>query len=148
LHRGLLAVIAVLQTLSGTDSLLWMWKAPGSTTAGPFVHYGHFSQFTNLTIGCGIGLLLLRLAERDQRNQYVVEDLVRDLGAPDRRLDLFLFAFVVIAVVAICLSRSRNGVLSMLVAGAIVAGCCIVRSTCVAWAGRSVGWRPWRSSCS
>ncbi len=118
---ALLAVIAVLQTLSGTDSLLWMWKAPGATTAGPFVHYGHFSQFTNLTIGCGIGLLLLRLAERDQRNQYVVEDLVRDLGAPDRRLDLFLFTFVVIAVVAICLSRSRNGVLSMLVAGAIVA---------------------------
>jgi O-antigen ligase/tetratricopeptide (TPR) repeat protein len=120
---GALAVVALLQNLSGSDSLLWLRKAPGGrATAGPFVHYGHFSQFVNLTLGAGLGLLLLRLAERDQRNQYAVEDLVRDLGAPDRRLDQFLFGFLVLGVVAICLSRSRNGVLSMLVGGAVTAG--------------------------
>lgn len=120
---GALVLVALVQDLSGTDSLLWLRKAPGGrATSGPFVHYGHFSQFVNLTLGAGLGLLLLRLAERDQRNQYAVEDLVADLGAPDRRLDLFVFGFLVLGVVAICLSRSRNGVLSMLVAGAATAG--------------------------
>lgn len=118
---AVVAVVALLQDLTGAESLLWLRKAQGKATAGPFVHYGHFSQFLNLTLGAGLGLLLCRLADRDQRNHYVVEDLVRDLGAPDRRTDLGLFAFFVAAVVAICLSRSRNGVLSMIVGGAATA---------------------------
>lgn len=113
------AAVGVLQNLTGADSLLWLRKAPGGrATAGPFVHYGHFSQFLNLAVGAGLGLLLLRVAERDRRDRYAIGDLVQDLGAPERRLDVFLFGFVVLAVVAICLSRSRNGVLSMLLAGA------------------------------
>lgn len=119
---ALLALLAVLQTLSGTDKLLWIWDSPvGRASSGPFVHYGHFSQFVNLTIGCGIALLLLRLTDRDQRDRYQVEDLVADLRAPDRRFDLFLLGFVVVGIIAISLSRSRNGVISMVVAGVVVA---------------------------
>lgn len=119
---AVLAAQAVLQTLSGTDKLLWLWKSPGGVaTSGPFVHYGHFSQCLNLCLGCGLALLLWRLHEREQRERYRVEDLVADLGHPGRRFDLFLLAFLVVGIVAISLSRSRNGLISMAVAGAVVA---------------------------
>ncbi|MFM1873965.1 MAG: hypothetical protein RL398_3387 [Planctomycetota bacterium] len=133
---GGVAAVALLMQATGTDSLLWLRKGlVAQPTAGPFVHYGHFSQFVNLCLGAALGLLLMRLAEREARREFVPGDLVADLGAPDRRLDVLCLGVLVLGVVAVALSRSRNGVVSMLV-GAAAAGWLLHRTRVV----RGGGW--------
>lgn len=133
---GGVAAVALLMQATGTDSLLWLRKGPvAQPTAGPFVHYGHFSQFVNLCLGAALGLLLMRLAEREVRREFVPGDLVADLGAPDRRLDVLCLGVLVLGAVAVALSRSRNGVVSMLV-GAALAGWLLHRTRVV----RGGGW--------
>ena len=116
------AVVKIAQSVTGAAKFLGIWEQEGvNPTVGLFVHYGHLSQCLNLCIGAGLALLLLRLAERDHRGRYRVEDLMADLRAPERRLDLLLMAMVVCGIVAIAISRSRNGLISMAVAGFVCA---------------------------
>ncbi len=116
------AVVKIAQSVTGAAKFLGIWEQEGvNPTLGLFVHYGHLSQCLNLCIGAGLALLLLRLAERDHRGRYRVEDLMADLRAPERRLDLLLMAMMVCGIVAIAISRSRNGLISMAVAGFVCA---------------------------
>ncbi|MEY4674266.1 MAG: hypothetical protein RL148_2050, partial [Planctomycetota bacterium] len=118
----LVAVVKIAQSVTGAAKFLGIWEQEGiNPTVGLFVNYGHLSQFLNLSMGAGLALLLVRLAERDQRGRYRVEDLVADLRAPERRLDLLLLVFLIAGIVAIAVSRSRNGLISMAVAGFVVA---------------------------
>jgi O-antigen ligase/tetratricopeptide (TPR) repeat protein len=118
----LVAVVKIAQSVTGAAKFLGIWEQEGvNPTVGLFVHYGHLSQCLNLCIGAGLALLLLRLAERDHRGRYRVEDLMSDLRAPERRLDLLLMAMIVCGIVAIAISRSRNGLISMAVAGFVCA---------------------------
>lgn len=118
----LVAVVKIAQSVTGAAKFLGIWEQEGiNPTVGLFVHYGHLSQCLNLCIGAALALLLLRLAERDHRGRYRVEDLMADLRAPERRLDLLLMAMIVCGIVAIAVSRSRNGLISMAVAGFVCA---------------------------
>lgn len=118
------AGIGVLQIVTDAVGIYWVegWgnKHP---TAGPFRHYGHYSQYLNLCIGAGIGLVLMRLSERTGRDRFDAVELLADLRAPERRTELLVVAFVAVAMVAVAMSRSRNGVLSLLVGGATMAAC-------------------------
>jgi len=115
-------LLGLLQIVFGAPGIYWVegWGNP-NPKAGPFRHYGHFSQFVNLALGCGLGLMLLRLGDRTSRTRFEAYELFQDLGAPARKLDRWIAGFVVLAMVAVALSTSRNGVISLLVGGAVVA---------------------------
>lgn len=126
------AAFAIVQIIAQAD---WAYEAAGrpprpAATAGTFLNYSNFSQFINLAIGAGLGLLLVRTEHRRRltgRNAGW-EDFWRTEG------------WIVCGLAACCLSvftsMSRNGVLSMVVAG----GCFLVllqrrrSSSAQAWA--------------
>lgn len=126
------AVFAVAQIVAQAD---WAYEAAGRAprpivTAGTFLNYSNFSQFVNLSIGAGLGLLLVRTERRR-----------RTTGKPASWDDFWRTEGWIVAGLAACslsifTSMSRNGVLSMMVAG----GCFLVllqrrrSSSAQAWA--------------
>jgi hypothetical protein len=117
---GALAVgVALLQMLMGEHSILGVWPLPQrSSYSGPFVHYGHFAQFVNLSIGAALGFLLWRVRARRPGQELRARDLLGHAGERGA-VEGWLWAFVLVAMVTIAVSMSRNGVVSMLVAGAV-----------------------------
>ncbi len=116
-------VLSALQLLSDSSAIYWTWETPtgGAAKAGPFVHYGHFSQFVNLSMGCAFALLLVRYKKRFPRQQLAVEDFLKGLRGQEQVFDRFLVGFLILGMVMIALSTSRNGIVSMFVAGAVMA---------------------------
>ena len=102
---ALISLIAVAQVVSETRAIYWWSPTPsgGIATGGPFVNRSHLCQFVNLTLGCGLGLVLVRADER----------------RVDRMWPLF-GGIALLGVSAILLSTSRGGAAS-LVSGAIIA---------------------------
>ena len=89
-------------TLSGTEWLLVGPKTTGTGVAtGTFVNRNHLAGYLEITLACGIGLLL---ALRDGRPFNWVNLLELLLG-PKARLRLAL----VVMVIALVLTRSRTG---------------------------------------
>ena len=89
-------------TLSGTEWLLVGPKTTGTGVAsGTFVNRNHLAGYLEMTLACGIGLLL---ALRDGRPFNWVNLLELLLG-PKARLRLAL----VVMVIALVLTRSRTG---------------------------------------
>lgn len=115
---SLVAALGVAQVITGAKGIYWTF--PGGTyRSGPFVHYGHYAQFLNLSIGASLALLLARVSGRLGSVSFDVEMLVQDLRSPGRALDRWLAASIGLAIVAIGLSTSRNGLLSLCIAGAL-----------------------------
>lgn len=112
------AAVAVLQILTLSQKIHWMYAENGSVvTAGSFVNYSHFCQFMNLTLGAGVAILLVRMKEDGRRDRGNVSRLV------DLRGDRYLrpLTGIVLCVVAVFTSMSRNGAISLLIASGIVA---------------------------
>ena len=118
---GSVALLGLLQTLLGAKAIYWTVPVGHLATAGSFVHYGHFAQFLNLSIGCALALLLMRLAQRTGRLQHNAQEMLADLRQPGRMVDWLLLLMIVLSMLAIAVSRSRNGLLSMCIGGIVVA---------------------------
>ena len=89
-------------TLSGTEWLLVGPKTTGTGVAsGTFVNRNHLAGYLEMTLACGIGLLL---ALRDGR-PFSWVNLLELLLGPKARLRLAL----VVMVIALVLTRSRTG---------------------------------------
>ncbi|MEM6312891.1 MAG: O-antigen ligase family protein, partial [Planctomycetota bacterium] len=92
--------------------------------SGPFLNHSHFAQHANLAIGACVALLLIQLNEvldgGARRFWNRLGDVVRHR---DLRVARIAVIVGLLAAVAIVLSLSRGGVLSMVVAsGIVVAG--------------------------
>lgn len=115
------ALIGLAQIALGAENIYWYFESAGLKTSGPFAHYGHYSEFLNLGIGCALGFLLIHTAYRARSPVIEVQKIVNHRG-PGTFLPRVLLAFCVIGAIAIVLSTSRNGLMSMVVgAGASAA---------------------------
>lgn len=114
------ALIGLAQIVGGADHVYWYFNAPGMITSGPFAHYGHYSEFLNLGIGCALGFLLIRTAARG-RSPVVDIQAVMDQRGAGLGLERALLAFIVIGAIAIVMSTSRNGLMSMVVGAGVSA---------------------------
>lgn len=112
------AVLGILQIVTAAKGIYWTYPG-GSLRSGPFVHYGHYAQFLNLSIGATIALLLGRMLEGRGKRRLEAEDLMAELRAPTHGFERWLAFSLALAIIAIAMSSSRNGVISLGVAGAI-----------------------------
>src|SRR5205085_9493571 len=56
------AVLALAQDITRATHIFWIGPAGrGLANAGPFLAYSHYGQFMNLSMGAGMGLLLVEL---------------------------------------------------------------------------------------
>ncbi|MEM8874438.1 MAG: O-antigen ligase family protein [Planctomycetota bacterium] len=121
---GLAVALALGQNIVGSR-VAWGISPNGTTVSaqylhpfsGPFLNHSHFSQLANLTIGACFALLLVQLNEildgGSRRVWTRVSDIVRH---PQLRLGRVVTVVALASAVAIVLSLSRGGVLSMAVA--------------------------------
>lgn len=112
------AALAGLQILTLSQRVHWMFSERGSVvTSGSFINYSHFCQFMNLAIGAGVALVLVRMKSDSRRDRGQVSRFV------DLRGERYLrpLTGIVLCVVVVFTSMSRNGVLSLLIASAVIA---------------------------
>ncbi|MCA8971830.1 MAG: O-antigen ligase family protein [Planctomycetes bacterium] len=112
------AVLGILQIVTTAKGIYWTYPG-GSLRSGPFVHYGHYAQFLNLSIGATIALLLGRMLEGRGKRRLEAEDLMAELRASAHGFERWLAFSLALAIIAIAMSSSRNGVISLGVSGAI-----------------------------
>lgn len=135
------ALLAVCQIATATGDFYWQIPSGRSlVTSGTFVNYSHFSQFVNLSIGAGLGLLLIQFREhgRHEASSTTWRYSVSQFGWEKYG---WLFCGVVLCAIAILASMSRNGAISMFVAAAVV-GAALYRRGAVNWKGWLLGAVP------
>jgi uncharacterized membrane protein len=142
---GAAAVLAVAQDLTGARGIYWMIERLGGdhlATAGPLVNYNNYCQFANLSLGAAVGLLLARVmaasAEAEGRRSPNVRGASLPLAVKDELLQLrWVMAVIVIIAISVFLSRSRGGMIALMLGG-LVGGIACARARTLA--GR--GWIP------
>ncbi|MCF7957221.1 MAG: O-antigen ligase family protein [Phycisphaerae bacterium] len=140
------AILTLAQNFLGNGKLYWhMATGDGVVRSGPFVNHGHFGQYMNLSIGAALALLLATLYEAvacEKNNRYarsaqVTQDysgqgndrkrgsqwplfapVVARLARPSMHRVWMMSVMIVLGVITLCLSLTRGGMVSMLVAGA------------------------------
>ena len=125
IRRLLIAVTAVgaaaaalffVQRLAGAEKLYGLLPA-SNAPEGPFVNHNHFTQFMNLSVGAGLGLLLVLL---DQRARNGRRSPYPSFLAPETRNPALVAAFLVLGALAVALSLSRGGAIALVVAAVVV----------------------------
>lgn len=114
LLAGLLAVVGILQSLTGGDELYW-WRASGPNYSfGPFVNANNFAGWMELALPVCVGLAIM-VWERERRRSGQSSGLLEKAGRA--YAGLILLAFVAVAgITAFVLARSRGGFLALSVA--------------------------------
>lgn len=113
---GVLGAIAVIQRVTGSDSLLWIRPVPAnSMPLGPFINPNHFAGFVELGILVVVGLALALLAEPGGRlTLESVRSAIVDRAWALPRL-LSLGAIAVVGTCGIVLSASRGAAMALFV---------------------------------
>jgi O-antigen ligase/tetratricopeptide (TPR) repeat protein len=129
------AALAIVQIATGARSIYWLDGRAGGgvVTSGSFVNYSHFCQFMNLSLGAGIGLLMVRVHSDDHRTRPEPVRL-RMITAAWQAHGLLLSGLILCAL-AVLTSMSRNGALALIVASGVI-GIAIARRN-------SAHWRNW-----
>jgi O-antigen ligase/tetratricopeptide (TPR) repeat protein len=114
---GAAGLLALVQYVSGADKIYWtVPMPPGRRPNGPFVHYSHYAQFMNLSMGAALGLFLVRAKAAHPNRRLSLSRVLRNLTDRDYRFAWWLGGVLIIGIVTICFSMSRGGVISLLVA--------------------------------
>ncbi|MBP7936775.1 MAG: O-antigen ligase family protein [Phycisphaerae bacterium] len=114
---GAVTLIALAQTITGTDSIYWSVPTGGKyADAGPFINHSHFGQFTNLAIGAAFGLALLLVYENFRGIPYTPAAVMDRLGEPKLRPFWALVTMMVLGVASVFTSLTRGGMITMLIA--------------------------------
>lgn len=104
---GVLVVSGTLQAFYGAlmvlTDLQWLQIGPdsGGVVSGTFVNRNHLAGYLEMTLACGIGLMLALRDDRDFRWHHLAELLI----GPKARIRLAL----IIMVIALVMSHSRMG---------------------------------------
>ena len=103
---SLLALVALLQSLTpGNSQIYWYFETKG-TSYGPFLNRNHYPFFANLAIGLSLGLLVERRAAREFSWLSLANDTT----------SLWLIAALAIQICSLAMGLSRGGIVSLLVA--------------------------------
>ena len=108
----LVAALGLVQHLTWNGKIYWVRKVPPASTFGPFVNHNHFAGYIEMVIPLAIALLFFLLESRHRSSSPEDEGRWGKAG-------LTLFATVIL-VVALVLSMSRGGILSMIFSGLIL----------------------------
>jgi O-antigen ligase/tetratricopeptide (TPR) repeat protein len=120
--------LALLQIFTGATKMYWLLdQGTSRLTSGSFINHSHFSQFMNLSIGAGLALLLVRLYE-DARLENLSAGFVMPAARPPAATALSfdlgshgaLIAGLILSALAVLASLSRNGAITLVVAGLVV----------------------------
>jgi O-antigen ligase len=135
------ALLAVLQIFTRTNRMYWLadFNLP-RLTSGSFVNYSNFCQFMNMSIGAGLGLLLVRL-QSERRHSRGSGGALHSFGGVRLSDHATLLAGLTLCSIAVLMSLSRNGAIS-LVAAAIVVGTALYRSGTLSRRGWVLGMVP------
>lgn len=132
------AGIALLQIITLSTKIHWMYaQREQVVTAGSFMNYNHLCQFVNLALGAGIALLLVRMRKDSRRGRGGASRLTDLRGARYLRP----ISGIVLCVVAVLTSMSRNGGISLLVAAGVI-GVLLYRRGVVSVRGWLMGMVP------
>lgn len=111
--------LAILQILTGTDSIYWyIYSGSSRADGGTFANHSHFSQMANLCIGAMLSLLFLTLHEQ-LGSHYHATDLMDCLRTEHGRVLWLLIGAIVLSAVAIPMSLSRGGMIALLFAAIV-----------------------------
>ena len=114
---ALIALQAILQKAFDNGRLLWLWPAPAGTEyVGPFIYHNHFAGYAEMVAGLALGLFLYLRQQSGRTTGPLRQRLAAFLARP--RLNLFLLAglALLLLLVAMVVSMSRGGMLSLAVA--------------------------------
>ena len=117
---GLVAVVAIGQFVAQTDKIYGIVPSgQGLADAGPFVNHSNFAQFMNLSIGAAIALLFIRVRETFFGHTQLT-DVFDELGSRRSLCVWGLFSVILLGIIAVFVSLSRGGIVSMLAAAAVI----------------------------
>jgi hypothetical protein len=124
------AGLAAYQDLTGATTVYGVVPMQGSHRhIGPFMNYSHFSQFTNMSVGAALALLLDRLAHLAGRHGSL-HQVSAALRQPRHWMAWVCVALGILGPLMVLLSLSRMGMLSLF-ATTIFSGAMLV------WRGRA-----------
>ncbi len=88
-----MAILAILQSLGGSNKIYWMRETYMAIPFGTFVNGHHFAAFLEMTLALALGLIYARSVDSEKRF-------------------LCIFAAIIMGI-AILMSRSRGGMVSL-----------------------------------
>jgi O-antigen ligase len=136
------ALLAIAQIATGAADFYWFLPTGGNSviTSGSFVNYSHFCQFMNLSIGAGIAYLLVLLHEQKRHSAHRSFHR-RALALVNWEKQGWILCGIILSAITVFTSMSRNGAISLLVAGAVV-GTALYRRGSLTWQGWLLGLLP------
>src|SRR5262249_36114033 len=113
---GVVAVLWIIQKVSGTESISWLWPSRwGGSPFGPYVNRNHFAGYMAMVLPLGLGWLWGQLVQGNTGDRRAGwrwrEQLAAVLGGRNGLLLLLALALANMAV-ALLLSASRGGIVS------------------------------------
>ena len=116
------SILQMAQVLSGATGIYWVFPPERDLpNAGTFPNHNFFSQFTNVSSGAALALLLLTIDDTFHRHDYTPAELFEKLKSR-KFVPAYVLAFILsINVASVFLSLSRGGALSIVVSGVVTA---------------------------
>lgn len=113
------ALLAVMQRVSSPDKIFWFRNVPQNATPfGPWVNANQFAGYIELLVPLMFGLLVYsRPRIKDEASLKV--KVVSFFSMPTLHLHLFYGAGTLVMILAMFVSLSRGGILSLIVAGVV-----------------------------
>ncbi|HUT58563.1 MAG TPA: O-antigen ligase family protein [Phycisphaerae bacterium] len=119
---GAVALLALAQIASGTDKIYWLVPTrKGAALGGPFFNRNNYCQFTALSIGAALGLLLVKLEAAFRNTPIMLSGVVDRLTGRKARGVWYLAGAIALGLATIFLSLSRGGMISVLAAATATA---------------------------
>ncbi|MEX0643465.1 MAG: O-antigen ligase family protein [Pirellulales bacterium] len=135
------AALNIAQMASGTQQIYGMFPTGAQhLRSGSFVNYSHYCQFMNLSLGAGVALLLVQLHElgRHEAHASFSRQVLTRINWEKHGL---IFGGIMLSAITVFTSMSRNGVISLLVASAVI-GALLYRRGTLNWRGWMLGVLP------
>jgi O-antigen ligase len=122
----LVALQGIVQFLTWNGKILWFRSVPPTSAFGPFVNRDHFAGYAEMLIPVAIGMVVYVTQQaRGPRirlgDGWGIGSVLEDGGGKEERWGKIGLAIFVVAIIIVALlfSRSRAGILSMLITGLI-----------------------------
>lgn len=114
---GAVGLLALLEYLTGADKIYWSIPMPENRRpSGPFVHYSHYAQFMNLSMGAAMGLFLVKARQTHPYRKLRLGRVFRNFRDREYRFAWWLCAVLAVGILTVSISMSRGGVLAMVAA--------------------------------
>ena len=113
---GIIALVALIQDLFGSDKIYLVVPSSHKAYSGPFINHSHYGQFMNLSIGAALGYLCVKLYE-DFIGRKITPSVVADyFSSPSAKPFWLLVAIISLGAATVFLSLTRGGMVSMFIA--------------------------------